>query len=113
MKRNEPHLRQMFSEWQLPEDQVRKVLETIHQREDMRFDAVLESWQNSARDQGDRSDPAKVKARTEKTLGNVKAAEFFAESILLPMLGPERFALLKELEAKVDKHHRQSRPNEN
>ena len=103
MKRNEPRLRQLMHEWGLTEDQIILALDTLHQRADMNFDALMEASINTPADVGDRSDLGKVKARIAKTQANIDAAKLLAESVLLPMLGRERFDLLNKHEREIEK----------
>lgn len=106
MKRNEPKLRQLMNEWGLTEDQIMLALDTLHQRADMNFDALMEASINTPADVGDRSDLGKVKARIAKTQANIDAAKLLAESVLVPMLGRERFDLLNNREREIDKSYR-------
>ena len=105
MKRNEPRLRHLMHEWGLTEDQIILALDTLHQRADMNFDALMEASINTPADVGDRSDLGKVKARIAKTQANIDAAKLLAESVLLPMLGRERFDLLNKHEREIEKNY--------
>jgi hypothetical protein len=105
MKRNEPRLRQLMHEWDLTEDQIILALDTLHQRADMNFDALMEASINTPADVRDRSDLGKVKARIAKTQANIDAAKLLAESVLLPMLGRERFDLLNKHEREIEKNY--------
>ncbi|MFM2175939.1 MAG: hypothetical protein RL015_37 [Verrucomicrobiota bacterium] len=105
MKRNEPRLRHLMHEWGLTEDQIILALDTLHQRTDMNFDALMEASINTPADVGDRSDLGKVKARIAKTQANIDAAKLLAESVLLPMLGRERFDLLNKHEREIEKNY--------
>lgn len=106
MKRNEPRLRHLMNEWGLTEDQIMLALDTLHQRADMNFDALMEASINTPADVGDRSDLSKVQARIAKTQANIDAAKLLAESVLVPMLGRERFDLLNKREREIDKSYR-------
>jgi hypothetical protein len=106
MKRNEPRLRDLMNAWGLTEDQIMLALDTLHQRADMNFDALMEASINTPADVGDRSDLGKVKARIAKTQANIDAAKLLAESVLVPMLGRERFDLLNKREREIENSYR-------